>query len=144
DEQVGLDLTPGLLLGELLDRAELAVARIVAEHAETAEVPVGAPYRLLDACLFGHDELQCQQALAVRCGEVLKRARVPCGSCDAVTALERRLRPYSAKAPRGTCDEPYPRHDGSSRSIAAGGRRSVDLSGRGHRKVVRLRAAADM
>src|SRR5207302_209778 len=79
-----------------------------------------------------------------RCGEVLKRAGVPCGSCDAVTALERRLRPYSAKAPRGTCDEPYPRHDGSSRSIAAGGRRSVDLSGRGHRKVVRLRAVADM
>ena len=76
-------------------------------------------------------------------GEVLKRAGVPCGSCDAVTALERRLRPYSAKAPRGTRDEPYPRHDCSSRSIAAGGRRSVDLSGRGHPKVVRLRALAD-
>src|SRR5205814_4302421 len=32
----------------------------------------------------------------------------------------------------------------SSRSIAAGGRSSVDLSGRCHPKVVRLRAVADM
>jgi hypothetical protein len=74
-KQVGLDLTPGLLLGELLDRAELAVARVVHDHVRRPKCSwaLRTDSSMPAVSVTG----QCQQALAVRCSEVLERAGVP-------------------------------------------------------------------
>ena len=85
-------------LGELLDEAEVAVAGVVDDDVEPAEVVV----RLLDGgevgVAVGDVELDRQQRVAVLLGEVVERRGVAGGGGDLVAALQRRDRPLPAEA----------------------------------------------
>ncbi len=97
-EDVGLDLVACLLLGQLLDEAEVAVAGVVDDDVEPAEVVV----RLLDRgevrVAVGDVELDRQQRVAVLLGEVVQGGGVAGGGGDLVAALEGRDRPFPAEA----------------------------------------------
>ena len=97
-EDVRLDLVARLLLGQLLDEAELPVAGVVDDDVEPAEVVV----RLLDrgevGVAVGHVELDRQQRVAVLLDEVVERRGVARGGGDLVAALQRRDRPLPAEA----------------------------------------------
>ncbi len=105
-EHVGLDLVARLGLGQLLDEAEVAVAGVVDDDVEPAEVVVG----LLDGgevgVAIGHVELDRQQRVAVLLGEVVQRRGVARGGRDLVAAFQRRDRPLPAEAARCPGDEP--------------------------------------
>ncbi len=96
-EHVGLDLVARLLLGQLLDEAEVAVAGVVDDDVEPPEVIV----RLLDrgevGVAVGHVELDRQQRVAVLRGQIVERRGVAGGGRDLVAALERRDRPLAAR-----------------------------------------------
>ena len=64
-EHVGLDLVARLGLGELLDEAELAVAGVVDDDVEPAEVVVGLLDRGEVGVAVGHVERDRQQRVAV-------------------------------------------------------------------------------
>jgi hypothetical protein len=91
-----------LVLGQLFNRAELAVARVVDHHVEAAEVRV----RLLDSGEgggpVGHVERDRQHRVAIRVDQVLQRRHVPRRRRHPVTALQRRLGPLAAET-SATC-----------------------------------------
>ena len=117
-EQVGLDLGPGLLLGDLLDGAEQAVAGVVDNDIETAEVVVGVPDGGVHRRLVGHVEGDGEHVVAVGVDEILDRVGVAGGGGHPVTPGQGRLGPDVAEALRRAGDEPdlrSVRHGGSSR-----------------------------
>jgi hypothetical protein len=92
-EQVGLDLSTGLLLGDLLDRPEVAVAGVVDDDVQAAEMLVslgdGGERRLP----VGDIEREREQRVAVLDPQVLESARVAGGGRNAIAALQCRARP---------------------------------------------------
>ena len=105
-EDVRLHLLAELLLAELLDEPELAVARVVDHDVQPAEVLV----RLGDGCevglAVGHVELQRQHGVAVLRDQVVERGGVAGRRGDPVAALQRGDRPLAAEAARAAGDEP--------------------------------------
>ena len=97
-EHVRLDLGARLLFGELLDEAEVAVAGVVDDDVQAAEVVV----RLLDGgevgVAVGDVELDRQQRFAVLLGEIVERSRVAGRGRYLVAALQRRDRPLPAES----------------------------------------------
>ncbi len=85
-------------LGQLLDEAEVAVAGVVDDDVEPAEVVVG----LLDGgevgVAVGDVQLDRQQRVAVFLDEVGERRGVAGGARDLVAAIEGRDRPFPAEA----------------------------------------------
>ncbi len=97
-EQVRLDLGASLLLADLLDRAEQAVAGVVDDDVEAAEVLVRAGDRLESGRTIGDVELECEHVLAIGLDELRERVRVAGRRRDPVAARERRLRPLATEA----------------------------------------------
>src|SRR5690606_16470067 len=101
-----LELVAQLLLGELLDHADLPVARVVHDDVEPPE-PVDVPVDGgRDGGAVGDVQRQGQHGLAVRLDQRVERPHVPRRGRDAVTALQRGLRPLAAEALGGAGDEP--------------------------------------
>ena len=105
-EHVGLDLVARLLLGQLLDEAEVPVACVVDHDVQPAEVVVGLPDRGEVRVAVGHVELDRQQRVAVFLGQVGQRRGVARGGGDLVAALQGRDRPLPAESARRARDEP--------------------------------------
>ena len=141
-EQVGLELVAGVGLAELLDHAELAVAGVVDDDVEPAEVLV----RLRDGgevgVAVGDVELERQQPVAVLLDEVVEGGQVARGGGDRVAALEGGDRPLAAEAAGRAGDEPdlarsvlmppaYPVIVGSPRPHRRGGARRRHDTGHG-------------
>lgn len=93
-EQVRLHLVAQLLFGNLLDHAEQAVARVVDDHLEAAELLVRGGHRCGDGRLVRDVERQGQNCVAVLGDEIIQ-----CGLFLAVAAtLSPRSRADSANA----------------------------------------------
>jgi hypothetical protein len=96
-EQVGLQLGPNLVLGQLLDEAEVPVAGVVDHDVESAEPVV----RSLDGGevggAIGDVELQREEPVAVLGGQVVERGGVTRGGSDGVAALQCGDRPLPAE-----------------------------------------------
>jgi hypothetical protein len=109
-EHVGVELRPGLGLGDLLDHAELAVAGIVDDDVEPAVAVVGVLHRGEDGVPVGDVELQRQDLVAEPLHEVVQRRGVAGGGGDRVLTLEGGDRPLAAEAAGRAGDEPGLRH----------------------------------
>ena len=96
-EHVRLDLVAGLLLGQLLDEAELAVAGVVDHDVEPAEVVVGLLDRGEVGVAVGDVERDRQQRVAVLRDQVVERRGVARGGGHLVAALQRGDRPLPAE-----------------------------------------------
>jgi hypothetical protein len=94
------------LLGQFLDEAELAVAGIVDDDVEAAEVVVGLFDRGEIGGAIVDVEGERQQCVAVFGGEVVEGGHVTGGGGHLVAAFERSDRPFAAEPARGTGDEP--------------------------------------
>jgi hypothetical protein len=97
----GLDLRARLVLGQLLDGAELAVTRVVDHHVEAAEVLVHLLHRGEVGGAVGHVERDRQHQVSIRVDQVLHRRDVPRSRRHPV-ALQRRLGPTHGRI-RATC-----------------------------------------
>ena len=97
-EQVGLDLVARLLLGELLDHAELAVAGVVDDDVEAPEVLVGRLTASKSASRSVTSSASASSASPYFSLEVVERARVTRRGGHAVAALQRGGRPFAAEA----------------------------------------------
>ena len=96
-EQVGLDLIASLGLAELLDHPELAVAGVVDDDVEAAEVLVRAAHRGERRVAVGHVERHGQHRVAVLRAEVVERAGVSRRRGDPVAALAAPRSPTRAR-----------------------------------------------
>ena len=105
-EQVGLELGAGLGLGELLDHAELAVAGVVDDDVEAAEVLVRPRDGGEVGVAVGDVELRSAGPVAVALDEVLEGGGVAGGGGDGVAALQRGDRSTRGRNPRCAGDEP--------------------------------------
>ena len=105
-EHVGLDLGPGLVLGEFLDETELPVPGVVDHDVQAPEVIVGGLDRGEVGVAVGDVELDGQQRVAVFGGETVECGDVARGGGHLVAAFERRDRPFAAEAARCSRDEP--------------------------------------
>ena len=104
-EEVGLHLGADLGLGQLLDHAEMAVARVVDHHVQRAEALGRLPYGGEHVRAVGDVEPQGQHGVAVPLGEGTQGAR-----SRAVAAPGRpgrgRPRPTRGRTPSSSGNEP--------------------------------------
>src|ERR1700760_4231678 len=105
-EQVGFDLSAGLLLGGLLDHSEVAVARVVHDDVELAEMIPRLADRRENSSPVGHVERQRLEGLRVLRRQVVGRVRVAGGAHDPVAAGECGGGPLTAETARCASDEP--------------------------------------
>ena len=105
-EYVRLDLVAGVLLGELLDEAELAVAGVVDDDVQPSEMVV----RLLDRGevrrAVGDIQLDRQDRVAVGVHQIGQRRGIARRGRDLVAPLQCSDGPFPSEAPRGTGDKP--------------------------------------
>ncbi len=127
-EQVGLQLVAELLLADLLDHPELAVAGVVDDDVEPAEVLVRPGDRVERRGPVGDVELQGEDGVAVLLDEVPEAADVAGGGGHPVAALEGCDRPLPAEAAGGSGDEPG-LHEASSRRVSEASQRASAVAG---------------
>ncbi len=98
-EKIGLELGAGILFADLLDEAEVAVAGVVDDDVEPAEMVV----RLLDRGEVGRAivdvERDREDGVAVLRHEFVERSRIAGGGGNAVATLKGGDRPFAAEAP---------------------------------------------
>lgn len=110
-EHVGLQLVSQLLLGQLLDSAEHAVARVVHDDVETAEVLLGPLHALEDGGLVGHVQLKRKHRAIIGGDQLIKAFGVPGSSGHLVSAGQSGLDEVAAEAAGRPGDEPDLAHD---------------------------------
>jgi hypothetical protein len=89
----------------------MAIARVVDDDVQGAEMLMGALHRAERRLAVSHIESQREQRVAVLGSEVVQRRRITRRRGDAIPALQRGLRPLATKAARGTGDEPCLSHE---------------------------------
>src|SRR6266498_2402033 len=110
-EQVRLELVAQLLLGDLLDRSEEPVARVVDDDVDPPERLVRGLHRSEHLVAVGDVELNREDGVAVLLDQVTQSVRVAGGRCDLVATLEGGEDELAAKAFRRASDEPNFAHD---------------------------------
>ena len=122
--EVGLDLGAEVLLGKVLDRVDVRVARVVDDDVEPAEGLVGRPHGGIGLGAVGDVERERLDTPGValrELGELLGSTR----GCQQLVALgEHGLRERAAKAARAACDEPGKGH-GRSPWVRVRSRRNI-------------------
>ncbi len=105
-EEVGLDLGSRFILGDLFDEPEVAIARVVDDDVEAAEMIV----RLRDRGRRGGPvrdiQLDRQHRVAVLVDQRAQAGGVARGRRHPIAAVQCRNRPLAAEAARCTRDEP--------------------------------------
>jgi hypothetical protein len=108
--KVRLQLRADLVLRQLLDHAEVAVAGVVDDDVEPAE----AGRRGLDGGeagrAVGDVQGEREHGVAVTLGEVVERGQIAGSRGDSVASLQCGLRPFPAEALGRAGDEPGFRH----------------------------------
>ena len=103
-----LELRARRFLAQLLDHAEVAVAGVVDDDVEAAEVLGGLLHGREVAVAVGDVEPDRQDDVAVGVDEGVERLEPAGRRGDAVAALERRFRPLAPEPLRCAGDEPSP------------------------------------
>src|SRR6266540_1643078 len=110
-EQVRLELVAQLLLGDLLDRSEEPVARVVDDDVDPPERLVRGLHRSEHLVAVGDVEFDREDGVAVLLDQVTQSVRVAGGRCDLIATLEGGEDELAAKAFRRAGDEPNFAHD---------------------------------
>src|SRR6266568_6176555 len=110
-EQVRLELVAQLLLGDLLDRSEEPVARVVDDDVDPPERLVRGLHRSEHLVAVGDVELDREDGVAVLLDQVTQSVCVAGGRCDLIATLEGGEDELAAKAFRRAGDEPNFAHD---------------------------------
>src|SRR6266496_2985075 len=110
-EQVRLELVAQLLLGDLLDRSEEPVARVVDDDVDPPERLVRGLHRSEHLVAVGDVEFDREDGVAVLLDQVTQSVRVAGGRCDLIATLEGGEDELAAKASRCAGDEPNLAHD---------------------------------
>jgi hypothetical protein len=105
-EHVGRDLVACLLLGQFLDKPELAVAGVVYHDVQPTEMVVCLLDRREVGVSIGDVQANRQQRVAVAFHQIVQRCGVARRRCDLVAALQRGDRPFPSESARGTGDKP--------------------------------------
>ena len=105
-EQVDLNLVAQLLLGNLFDRPEQAIAGIVHDHIEATEVGHGHLDSTIHARAIRDVQRQRSHAVAELRDQQVEAAGVATCGRDAVTPQQRRLGELKAEAAVCPSDEP--------------------------------------
>src|SRR6266496_2405748 len=110
-EQVRLELIAQLLLGDLLDRSEEPVARVVDDDVDPPERLVRGLHRSEHLVAVGDVELDREDGVAVLLDQVTQSVCVAGGRCGLIATLEGGEGELAAKAFRRAGDEPNFAHD---------------------------------
>src|SRR6266496_1794478 len=110
-EQVRLELVAQLLLGDLLDRSEEPVARVVDDDVDPPERLVRGLHRSEHLVAVGDVELDREDGVAVLLDQVTQSVCVAGGRCDLIATLEGGEGELAAKAFRRAGAEPNFAHD---------------------------------
>ena len=105
-EQVGLDLRPEVLGGDLLEEPGVEVAGVVDQHVDAAEPFDGGLHGRLGVGGVGDVELDDQQVVVPRRRPGLTRVGVAAGGHDRVAGGEGGPGDVDAHAAAGTGDQP--------------------------------------
>lgn len=131
-EDVRVELRADLTLIAPFDRALIAVARIVDEHVDRAELFVRLRHGGLDLRGVGHVQRHAQQAFARIGREVVKRRLVARSGDATPAAFEHSKHQFAAEAGRAAGDEPdggcVPGCIGHCSSLAEGKREETTKS----------------
>src|SRR6266496_157753 len=110
-EEVRLELVAQLLLGDLLDRSEEPVARVVDDDVDPPERLVRGLHRSEHLVAVGDVELDREDGVAVLLDQVTQSVCVAGGRCDLIATLEGGEGELAAETARRTGDEPDFAHD---------------------------------
>ncbi len=106
-EDLDVEHLAGLGVGHFLDRGEEAVARVVDDHVDAAEVFPGGRNRGLDVGLVRERDLKREKAARVDIGKsVGQPTGGASGGRDVVAALQQLRDQLQTEAARGAGDEP--------------------------------------
>jgi hypothetical protein len=104
-EEVGLELRSDVVFRQLLNRSEVAVARIVDNQIEPAQIVGGLPYGLEVGRPVSDVELNRQDRVAIGVDQRFEGFKVSSGGRNLVASLEGSFRPFTSKTLRCTGKE---------------------------------------
>jgi hypothetical protein len=106
-EKAGVDLPAGLFIGDFLNSTEKAVAGVVDDHVDPAEVIEGPRDRDSVRLRVGDVQRHRQHRVTILVSQRLDRGDVPGGGGYPIAPFKCRLCPDSAEATRSTGYEPH-------------------------------------